>query len=53
MDTKTKLYKNECQVENLDAELRKFKRENKLLQEKTKHLEEEITTQNNRSLKYK
>ena len=42
LSTKSRLYANECKVENLQAEVRKTRRENKLLEEKVGHLEREL-----------
>ncbi|CDW78270.1 UNKNOWN [Stylonychia lemnae] len=53
MNAKSKLYEKECIVENLQSELRKQKRENKLIQEKVHHLESELGSQTKKSVKYK
>jgi hypothetical protein len=51
--TKSKIYEKEYTIENLQSELRKIKRENKLHEEKIKHLEKELLEKSKKGLKYK
>eukprot|EP00347_Sterkiella_histriomuscorum_P019564 403341153 len=53
LQIKSKLYEKDSQLENAVSELKKCKRDNKLFEEKTKHLDQELQTQTRKKLKYK